>query len=491
MEMVTSVLIENGTVVTATDCYIADVYIEGEKIHTIGKNLRESFVQKAENINIDKIIDATGHYLFPGGIDPHTHMELPFMGTHSSDTFETGTLAGLYGGTTTIIDFAIQTQGESLNAGLDAWHEKADGKAVGDYAFHLAVTDFNDKTESEIQDIIQKRGVSSFKVFMAYKGALMVDDLQIARLMEASGKFGGMVIAHTENGDMVEHNVAKLKAQSNLTPKYHALSRPPICEAEAAGRFLDLAHHGQHPCYIVHLTCEESLDRVREAMKRNQQIFVETCIQYLMFNDAQYELPGFEGAKWIFSPPLRKPKDQEALWHGMNQNIIHTVATDHCPFCMKQKEIGQNDFSKIPNGAPGIENRFELMYSEGVEKGRLSLNKFVDVTSTAAAKIFGLFPRKGTIAVGSDADIVIYDPKAEHVYSVENQHMNCDYSAYEGWQVKGKCKTVLLRGTVAIEDGHAKIGKGFGQYIHRAPVMEPLLDVLKNNSKPSLVQAKN
>ncbi len=469
--MTHSVLIKNGTIVTAADSYQADVYIKGEAVHTIGKNLNALPPFNQAN----KIIDATGCYLFPGGIDPHTHMELPFMGTYSSDSFESGTLAGLYGGTTTIIDFAIQAQGKSLNAGLDEWHRKADGQAVGDYAFHLAVTDFNEQTQAEVQEVIQKRGVSSFKIFMAYKGALMVDDLQIARLMAETARFGGMVIAHTENGDMVANNVAQLLTEGHTGVKYHGLSRPPICEAEAAGRFMDLAHHGEHECYIVHLTCEESLNRVRKATQRNQRVFVETCIQYLMFNDSQYELPGFEGAKWIFSPPLRKAKDQEALWHGMNQNLIHTVATDHCPFCLDQKRMGEQDFSKIPNGAPGIENRFELMYSEGVEKGRISLNKFVDVTSTAAAKIFGMFPRKGTIAVGSDADIVIFDPTVEHTYSVENQHMNCDYSAYEGWRVKGKCRTVLLRGTVAIDEGKTLINKGFGKYIHRAPVMEPLL----------------
>lgn len=462
-----SILIRNGTVVTATDKYKADVYIEGEKIHTIGKHL---------DVTADQVIDATGHYLFPGGIDCHTHMELPFMGTFSSDDFETGTLAGLLGGTTTIIDFTIQTQGESLNAALDEWHRKADGKAMGDYAFHLGVTDFNEKTKREIKDIVEKRGISSFKVFMAYKGALMVDDRQLAALMDEAGQYGAMVIAHTENGDIIDGNIAKLREAGKMAPKYHAIARPAICEEEAAGRFIDIAWHGGHPCYIVHMTCEGALNRVREATKRNQHVYVETCIQYLLLNDSQYELPGFEGAKWVFSPPLRKPRDQQALWHGINQNLVHTVATDHCPFCMEQKRMGEQDFSKIPNGAPGIENRFELMYSEGVAKGRISLNKFVEVTSTAAAKIFGMFPKKGTIAVGSDADIVIFDPNQQHTLSVKTHHMNVDYSAFEGWAVQGKCRTVLLRGTVAVDNGEAKIGKGFGRYIHRAPVMRELYE---------------
>lgn len=462
--MTSTVLIKNGTIVTASDHYVADVYIQGETIQAIGQNL---------TFTADEVIDATGLYLFPGGIDAHTHMDLPFMGTSSSDDFETGTLAGLHGGTTTIVDFAIQTQGESLEAALAEWHRKADGKAVGDYAFHLGVTDFNERTRSEIKDIVEKHGVTSFKTFMAYKGALMVDDRQLFALMNEAGKYGGMVTAHTENGDMIDELIAKNRAAGNLSPKYHALSRPEIAETEAAGRFIDLAYQAQQPCYIVHMTCEGALNRVREATKRNQKVFVETCTQYLLLNDELYNQSGFEGAKWVFSPPLRKPKDQEALWAGIQQNLIHTVATDHCPFCMDQKRMGENDFSKIPNGAPGIEHRMELMYSEGVEKGRISLNKFVDITATAPARIFGMFPKKGTIAVGSDADIVIFDPKAQQTLSAKTHHQRCDYSAFEGWTVQGKCKTVLLRGKVAVSDGQAFVGKGYGQYIHRSPVNQP------------------
>lgn len=460
-----TLLIKNGTVVTATDQYQADVYIVGEQVHTIGKNL---------NLSADEVIDATGHYLFPGGIDAHTHMELPFMGTFASDTFESGTLAGLHGGTTTIVDFAIQTQGDTLNNTLDEWHRKADGNAVGDYAFHLGVTDFNPETRKEIKDIIQQRGVTSFKTFMAYKGALMIDDRQMLGLMEETHKYGGIVTAHCENGDLIDELVSQHRATGHTEPKYHAICHPEIAETEATGRFIDLAWQGGYPCYVVHLTCEGALNRVREALKRNvsginQQINVETCIQYLILDDSLYEKPGFEGAKWVFSPPLRKKKDQEALWSGINQGLVHHVATDHCPFCMDQKRMGENDFAKIPNGAPGIENRFELLYSEGVAKGRISLNTFVDVAATRAAKIFGMFPKKGTIAVGSDADIVIFDPKAQHTLSVKNQHMKVDYNAYEGWPVQGKVRTVVLRGTVAVDNGEARVGKGFGKYIARAP----------------------
>jgi len=452
-------LIKNGTVVTASEVQNADVYIEGEKVHTIGKDLKHA---------ADTVIDAKGCFLFPGGIDAHTHMELPFMGTSSSDDFESGTLAGLHGGTTTIIDFAIQTQGKGLKYTLDQWHEKAGGKAVGDYAFHVAVTDFNENTKKEIKTLVEDHGVTSFKTFMAYKGALMVDDRQIMGLMNEVKKHGAMVTTHAENGDLADMLVAENRARGNTAPKFHALSRPPICEAEATGRIMDLAHEGGHPLYIVHMTCEEALNRVRTAMMRNQRVHVETCVQYLLLDDSVYLEENFGGAKYVMSPPIRKKKDQEALWAAIRQNIVEVVATDHCPFCMDQKKMGLGDFSKIPNGAPGVENRMELMFSEGVVRDRISLNKFVEVTSTAPAKIFGLFPKKGTIAVGADADIVIFDPNVEHTLSAATHHMNCDYSAYEGWQVKGKCRTTILRGTVAVDQGKALIGKGFGKYIPRA-----------------------
>ena len=455
-----SVLIRNGTIVTASDHYQADVLIHDEQVVAIGQQLDES---------ADQVLDAADCYLFPGGIDAHTHMELPFMGTYASDTFETGTLAGLHGGTTSIIDFAIQTQGDSLKAAVDEWHRKADGHAVGDYAFHCAVTDFNDNTRKEIPHIIHERGINSFKTFMAYKGALMVDDRQMFELMKELVIHGGIITSHCENGDMVDHQIQKFIAEGKTEPRYHVLSRPAICEAEASGRVMDLAWQAGCPNYIVHMTCEEALERVRVATLRNQKVYVETCIQYLLLDESLYFQDGFEGAKWVMSPPLRKKKDQEALWAGINQNLVHHVATDHCPFCMEQKEMGKDNFARIPNGAPGIENRLELLYSEGVEKGRVSLNKFVEMSSTAAAKIFGLFPRKGTIAVGSDADIIIFDPAVKHTMSVDTQHMNCDYSAYEGWEVQGKTRTTLLRGTVAVDEGKALVGEGFGKYLSRKP----------------------
>lgn len=458
-----SLLIKNGTVVTAADVFDADVYVQDEKILAIGKNL---------SMKADTTIEAKGCYLFPGGVDAHTHMELPFMGTQASDDFETGTMAGLHGGTTTIIDFAIQTQGDSLGAALAQWREKA-AKSLGDYAFHIAVTDFNPKTKAEIKDLIEKQGVTSFKTFMAYKGALMIDDRQMVELFKELKKYGGLLTTHAENGDMIDGLIAENLAKGNTAPKFHPLSRPEIAEAEASGRAIDLAFQSESPLYIVHMTCEPALQRVQEATKRGQKVFVETCVQYLLLDESLYD-QGFEGSKWVMSPPLRKAKDRRALWNGIRQNLVHTVATDHCPFCMDQKKMGESSFAKIPNGAPGIEHRMELMFSEGVLKGQLSLSKFVDVTATAPAKIFGLYPKKGTIAIGADADIVIFDPKQEHTISAKTHHMNCDYSAYEGWKVKGKCRTTILRGTVAVDQGKVLIQKGFGKYLPRKPVTEPV-----------------
>lgn len=455
--------IRNGTLVTATDTFLADILIENEKVHTISRDLKAK---------ADQEIDATGCYVFPGGIDAHTHLDLPFMGTFSSDDFETGTIAALHGGTTSIVDFAFQTQGKSLGEGLSVWHEKAKGKAVADYAFHVAVTDFNEEVRREIKGLVEKEGVTSFKTFMAYKGALMIDDRQMIGLMDEVKKCGGIVTVHAENGDLADSLIQQNRANKNFAPKYHALSRPEIVESEATGRAIDLAYAGGHPVYIVHMTCEGALNRVREATKRNQKVLVETCVQYLLLDDSVYEKPGFEGSKWVMSPPIRKKKDQEALWNGIEQRLVHVVATDHCPFCMNQKEMGKDDFSKIPNGAPGIEHRMELMYSEGVEKGRIGLNRFVDLNCTAPAKIFGLFPRKGTLAVGSDADIVIFDPKVKHTLSKETHHMNCDYSAYEGWPVTGKVRSVFLRGTLVVDNGKTLVKKGFGKYLARRPFRE-------------------
>ena len=454
-----SVLIKYGRIVTAADDYSADIFIEGEKIKAIGKDLP---------FEAERSIDADGMLVFPGGVDPHVHLDMPFMGTFSSDTHETGTRAALFGGTTTVIDFVLQKQGQSLREALDEWNGRAKGNAVGDYSFHMAVTDYNDKVRPEIKEMIEE-GITSFKTFMAYKGALMIDDRQMIGLMEEVKKQGGLINVHATNGDMIDYLIQKHRSEKKLSPLYHYLSQPEVTEAEASERFVDMANYTGCPGYIVHLTCEGALNAVRNATRRNQKVFVETCIQYLLLDASLYEKDG-EGAKWVMSPPLRQKKDQETLWAGINQGLVNVVATDHCPFLWEQKMMGANDFSKIPNGHPAIENRMELLYSEGVHKGRITLNKYVEVACTNPAKIFGMFPRKGALAVGSDADIVIFDPNEKHVLSAQTHHMNVDYSGYEGWEVTGKGKTVLLRGKIAIDQNECLVEKGYGQFVRRGRV---------------------
>jgi dihydropyrimidinase len=452
-----SILIRNGRIVTASEDYVADIYIEGETVHSIGKNLP---------MQADQIIDAGSMVVMPGGIDPHVHLQMPFMGTWSSDSYETGTLAALHGGTTMVIDFVLQTQGKSLYHALEAWRGRSDGNCYGDYSFHIAVTDYNNDTRQEIGSLVENEGITSFKTFMAYKGALMIDDGQMVDLMQEVKRHGGMVTVHATNGDMIDKLIAKHRAEGKLSPLYHYLSQPEVTEAEASGRFADMAHYTGVQGYIVHMTCQGALDAVRRATFRNQKVYAETCIQYLVLDASLYEKDP-EGAKWVMSPPLRQKKDQEALWAGIDQGLVQLVATDHCPFTWEQKMMGKDDFSKIPNGHPAIEHRMELLWSEGVAKGRISANKYVELSSANAARIFGMYPKKGCIAPGSDADIVIFDPNERHTLSAKTHHMNVDYSAYEGHEVQGKCKTVILRGKVAVDEGKVLIEKGYGQYVKR------------------------
>ena len=453
-----SILIKNGTVVTVSETSRADVYIEGETVVAVGTNL---------NKTADRTIDATGMLVMPGGIDPHVHLDMPFMGTFSSDNYTTGTMAALHGGTTTLIDFILQTQGKSLQHALDEWRGRSNGNACCDYSFHMAVTDFNENTKKEIANMVNE-GITSFKTFMAYKGALMIDDRQMIGLMNEVKEQGGMVTVHATNGDMIDFLIAKHRSEGKLTPLYHYLSQPEITEAEASGRFSDMADYTGVPAYIVHMTCEGALNQVRRVAGRNQKVFAETCIQYLLLDASLYEKE--DGAKWVMSPPLRQKKDQAALWAGINQGSVQVVATDHCPFKWEQKLLGKDDFSKIPNGHPAIEHRMELLFSEGVNKNKITLNKFVEISSTNAAKIFGMFPKKGTIAPGSDADLILLDPNEEHVLSVKTHHMNVDYSSYEGMKLKGKVKTVIMRGQVAIENGKEEIEKGYGKFVKREKV---------------------
>ncbi|MEZ4792145.1 MAG: dihydropyrimidinase [Gelidibacter sp.] len=460
-----SILIKNGQIVTAAETYVADLYIEGEQIIAIGKNLK---------YDAEKTIDASGKLVFPGGIDPHVHLDMPFMGTYSSDDYETGTRAALHGGTTMVIDFILQTQGDTLHNALKTWQRKSKDKAIGDYSYHMAVTDFNDDVAKEVVQMIEEEGITSFKTFMAYKGALMIDDGQMVQLMKVVKNYGGLVTVHATNGDMIDSLIAKNRAEGNRSPLYHYLSQPEVTEAEASARFADMLEYTDCPGYIVHMTCEGALNAVRKATLRNQKVFVETCTQYLVLDASLYE-KDFEGAKWVMSPPLREKKDQQALWSGINQGLVQVVGTDHCPFLWEQKQMGKDDFSKIPNGHPAIEHRMEILFSEGVHKGKISLTKYVEVSSTNAAKIFGMHPRKGTIAIGSDADIVIFDPNKEHTISVETHHMNCDYSAYQGMKVKGKTETVILRGKVAIENEECKLKAGYGQFIKRGKTSKTVI----------------
>jgi dihydropyrimidinase len=459
-------LIKNGHIVTAVDSYTADILIDGESVAMIGKDL-SSVVG-----SVDKTIDATGKLVIPGGVDPHTHMDLPFGGTSSSDDFETGTRAAAFGGTTTIIDFAVQYKGQALNQALDVWFAKAEGKATTDYGFHLIVTDLPDERLPELKTMIDQ-GVTSFKLFMAYPGVFLVDDGVIFKAMAAAGENGGLICMHAENGVVIDVLVKRAIEQGRTAPKYHALTRPTKAEAEGVHRAIAIAEMANSPVYIVHLSCYDALKEVQAARDLGLPAFAETCPQYLLLDYSLYEKPDFEGAKYVMTPPLRDKENQELLWRGLRGDDLQVISTDHCPFCFKeQKELGRDDFSKIPNGGPGVENRMSLIYHHGVTQGRISLNRFVELTSTAAAKIFGLFPKKGTIAVGSDADIVIFDPNREQTISAATHHMRVDYSAYEGWRVKGVTETVLSRGRVIVENNEFKGKAGAGRFLKRGTFTE-------------------
>ncbi|MCI0485981.1 MAG: dihydropyrimidinase [Blastocatellia bacterium] len=452
------ILIKNGRIVTAVDDYFADILIEDGKVALIGRKL---------DMEADKIIDASARLVIPGGIDPHTHMELPFGGTFASDDFRTGTIAAAHGGTTTIIDFAVQYHGQSLIEAVDNWHAKAEGKTAIDYGFHLITTDLPDERIPEMRRLIDE-GVMSFKLFMAYPGVFLVDDATIYRAMKVAGDAGGLICMHAENGIVINEIIKHALAEGKTAPRYHALTRPTKAEAEGVHRAIAIAEMADSPVYIVHLSCYDALEEVREARDLGLPAYAETCPQYLFLDYSLYEQEGFEGAKYVMTPPLREKWNQEKLWQGLSGNDLQVISTDHCPFCFKeQKEMGRDDFTKIPNGGPGVEHRLSLIYNGGVVGGKVGLNRFVELTSTAAAKLFGLFPRKGTIAVGSDADIVIFDPDAEETLSAATHHMNVDYSAYEGMRVRGVADTVLSRGRVIIEGGKYTGKPGDGEFLKR------------------------
>lgn len=457
------ILLKGGKIITAVDEYYSDIRIEGEKIVSIGTNLEKPG---------DEVISAEGCYIIPGGIDTHTHFDLDVGLTVTADDFESGTKAAIIGGTTTILDYGCQIRGDSLKSALKDQHRKSKGKCYCDYGFHMGITDWNDETSKEMEYMV-KEGVTSFKMYMAYKKTMQVDDGVIYKALKRSKEVGGLITFHCENGDLVETFIDEAKRNGRKGPYYHPLSRPVEVEDEAIERLIKIAEIADVPVYVVHLSSKSGLLSILEAKKRGTEIYVETCPQYLMLNDSRYgekDSKSFEGAKYVMSPPLRKEYDQEALWKGLSSGEIDTIGTDHCSFNYEgQKEIGIEDFSRIPNGGPGVENRMGLMYTYGVLSGKLSINEMVALTSTNAAKIFGLFPQKGTIAVGSDADIVVWDPSYSTIITAEKQTQNVDYNPYEGFKQQGRALHVLLRGKKTVYNGELVEKELNGKYLYRKP----------------------
>ena len=454
-----SILIKNGHIFTAVDSYVADILVDEGKVRTIGIDLVA---------DADKTVDATGKYVIPGGIDPHTHLEFPFGGTVSSDDFRSGTIAAAFGGTTSIVDFAVQQRGHALSEALEEWHKKAEGQAAIDYGFHMIILDLPESRLPELDDLV-RQGVTSFKMFMAYLGAVMVDDTTIFRTMVRAANNGALVCLHAEHGHMIDVLVKEALAAGNTAPMFHAMTRPTTTEAEATHRAIRMAEVAGGPIYFVHLSCAEALQEVQAARARQRYVYAETCPHYLTLDNSMYNQEGFEGAKYVLTPPLRDSWHQAELWNGLRRNDLQVVSTDHCAFRFSdQKTMGINDFSKIPNGGPGIENRLSLIYTNGVATGLMDMNRLVEIFSTTAAKLFGLFPRKGTIAVGSDADIVVFDPDEETVISAQTHHMNVDYNLYEGMRVKGVPQVVIANGQVIIEGGEHVGAPGNGRFLKRS-----------------------
>jgi dihydropyrimidinase len=463
-------VISGGTVVSATGSWPADVLVDGETITALAAPGSEP--AGAWAAGADRVIDATGKYVLPGGIDAHTHMEMPFGGTFSVDSFETGTRAAAWGGTTTIIDFAVQAKGTTLASTLDKWHAKADGNCAVDYAFHMIVSDVNDTTLKEMRTCLDA-GVNSFKMFMAYPGVFYSTDGDILRAMQQAREIGGLIMMHAENGIAIDQLVAQALAAGRTDPVQHGLTRPPELEGEATSRAITLARVSGAPLYIVHLSAAQALAAVAAARDLGQNVFAETCPQYLYLSLDDLARPDFEGAKFVASPPLRPREHQASLWQGLRTNDLSVVSTDHCPFCFNEggqggKQLGRDDFSKIPNGMPGVEHRMDLLH-QGVVAGELSLSRWVEVASTTPARMFGLYPRKGSISPGADADIVVYDPTATQTLSAATHHMNVDYSAYEGMPITGKVHTVLSRGSVLIDAGEYTGSTGHGKFLPRDP----------------------
>ncbi|MEU0448482.1 dihydropyrimidinase [Streptomyces tendae] len=456
-------VVRGGLVVTASDEIHADVLIEDGRVAA----LAATGTPAAEAFTAERVIDASGKYVIPGGVDGHTHMEMPFGGTYAADTFETGTRAAAWGGTTTIVDFAIQSVGRSLRSGLDAWHAKAEGNCAIDYAFHMIVSDVNEKTLKEM-DLLVEEGVTSFKQFMAYPGVFYSDDGQILRAMQRAAENGGLIMMHAENGIAIDVLVEQALARGETDPRFHGEVRKALLEAEATHRAIRLAQVAGAPLYVVHVSATEAVAELTRARDEGLPVFGETCPQYLFLSTDNLAEPGFEGAKYVCSTPLRPKEHQAALWRGLRTNDLQVVSTDHCPFCFSgQKELGRGDFSKIPNGMPGVENRMDLLH-QAVVDGHISRRRWIEIACATPARMFGLYPKKGTIAPGADADIVVYDPHAEQVISAETHHMNVDYSAYEGRRITGRVETVLSRGEPVVTEREYTGRKGHGVYTPRA-----------------------
>jgi len=456
-----SVLIKSGRIVTAADDYVGDIFVEDGKVSLIGGSL---------DVEADKVIDAAGKYVIPGAIDPHTHMEMPFGGPVSCDDFTSGTTSAAFGGTTTIVDFCLQQPGQSLPDALATWHEKIErAKPLVDVGFHLAVTDLSDGGTLDDLAKAPEEGVTSYKLFMAYKGAIMVDDETLFKTMRVASETGALVMVHAENGDAIDVLVKEALSEGRTEPKWHAATRPPITEGEATNRAIQLARVAGAPLYVVHVSCDEAIEPIARARTNDWHAWGETCTQYLFIDETALDQPNFEGAKYVYTPPPRPKKNQELLWHALATDVLSVVSTDHCPFNWDgQKTLGKDDFSKIPNGGPGIENRLHMLHHFGVREGRISMRRFVELVSTNPARFFGLYPRKGTIAVGSDADIVVFDPEKRHTISVERHHSNIDYNLYEGTEVVGAPEVVLVRGQVVVENDELVGEPGTGQFVKRA-----------------------
>ena len=474
-----STVIKNGTVVTADLSYEADVLVEGGKIVEIGKGLKG-----------DEVLDATGCYVMPGGIDPHTHLEMPFMGTYSSDDFESGTRAALSGGTTMVVDFVLPNPGQGLLDAKQMWHNKST-RANCDYSYHMAVTWWGEQVFDDMKTVVEKEGITTFKHFMAYKGALMVNDDEMFASFKRLAELGGIALVHAENGDVVAELQAKLMAEGNTGPEAHAYSRPAAVEGEATNRAIMIADMAGVPLYVVHTSCEDAHEAIRRARQNGKRVYGEPLIQHLTLDESEYFNKDWDhAARRVMSPPFRNKQHQDSLWAGLASGSLQVVATDHCAFTTEQKRYGVGDFSKIPNGTGGLEDRMPMLWTYGVATGRITMNEFVAVTSTNCAKIMNMYPKKGAVLVGADADLVVWDPEKSKTISAGTQQSAIDYNVFEGKEVKGLPRYTLTRGRVAVEDGTLKPQEGHGKFVKREPVnpVNKALSTWKELTSPRKVE---